>query len=91
MFRCPFTVFQALCLLTLGLSSSCSSLRDCNPSDPTCDPLAVLLYRTCEVPTTVAFQSNHDGNNKVYIMDLNGDALQQLTVNAASDSYSCDF
>lgn len=37
----------------------------------------------------IAFMSNRDGNNDIYVMNADGSAVQRLTNGAGKNSYPC--
>src|SRR5674476_377998 len=58
--------------------------------------VAILLSVLFVVPsiayadgTKIAFSSDRDGNNEIYIMDVDGTGQTRLTDNPATDGYPC--
>ena len=46
----------------------------------------MLLSSVAQVRERIAFTSNRDGNNEIYVMDTDGKNKRRLTNNEASDS-----
>lgn len=80
-------------LLTLALSSTVSSsgrayLRQLDVAPKSHEALidAALTAVIPGVPQSIAFTSNRDGNNEVYVMDPNGDPQNRVTDNVMNTS-----
>ena len=81
-------------LLFFGLCAvpHCLQLEaECHPGDSACNPLrgALLLSfvpeTACQLSARIAFQTNRDGNNNIYVMRSDGTEQTQLTTDVNSD------
>jgi len=57
-----------------------------NTITPT-EPIVLISTPTMADFEKIAFESNHDGNSEIYVMNADGSNIQRLTNNPADDGY----